>query len=266
MAQMAQVSGVLAAESFISTPFRIRGEMTGRLYLTSARRHAFKTSEISFLLQVLDHTTPVLENIRLVDRLASEAAEAERQRIALDLHDSIIQPYIGLRLGLGAIEQQLAAGCTDVTAAVKQLIQLTEVGIADLRHYAGGLRDSSDHEDGLLLAVRRFAEKFTAAAGIAVHVEAKGELLINDRLAAEVFQMVAEGLSNIRRHTTSTWARVGFGCHHDRLLLQIENAAEEVVLPFTPRSLTHRAEALGGHVYVACQESGSTRVSVDIPL
>jgi signal transduction histidine kinase len=78
--------------------------------------------------------------------------------------------------------------------------------------------------------------------------------------------MVAEGLSNIRRHTSSPWARVGFGCHHDRLLLQIDNAAEEAAAPFTPRSLTDRVAALGGHVGVVCGENGRTRVLVDIPL
>ena len=99
--------GVLGARSFITVPFGMSGESVGRLYVVSMRRSVYKTSEVSFLLQILDHTTPVLENIRLEDQLASEATEVERQRIARDLHDSVIQPYIGLQMGLAAVEQKL---------------------------------------------------------------------------------------------------------------------------------------------------------------
>ena len=69
----------------MTVPLRYRGETLGRLYLTAARWRAFDTSDVAFLLQVLEHTMPTIENIRLVDRLASAAADMERQRIARDL-------------------------------------------------------------------------------------------------------------------------------------------------------------------------------------
>ena len=262
-----QLCGVLDARSFITVPFGMSGESVGRLYVVSMRRSVYKTSEVSFLLQILDHTTPVLENIRLVDQLASEATEVERQRIARDLHDSVIQPYIGLQMGLAAVEQKLLLGHADVKEEITQLVHFTESAVADLRHYVRGLREGSEQEGGFLQAVQRFAEKFTAASGIVVHVEAEGDLLINDRLATELFHMIAEGVSNIRRHTSSPWARVDLRCQHDHVLLRIENAAdEEPALPFTPRSLTERAAALGGQVCVERTEISSTSVSIDIPL
>ena len=70
---------------------------------------------------LIEHVTPVLENIRLVDRLASEAAEYERQRIARDIHDGMIQPYIGLQLGLAAIRQKIERGNNDVGHDVREL-------------------------------------------------------------------------------------------------------------------------------------------------
>jgi GAF domain-containing protein len=63
---------VFGAESFITVPFRARDYIVGRLYLTSLRRRAFNTTDVDFLVQVLDHAMPVLDNIRLVDRLASD--------------------------------------------------------------------------------------------------------------------------------------------------------------------------------------------------
>jgi signal transduction histidine kinase len=132
----------------------------------------------------------------------------------------------------------------------------------------GGLRHDGGQEGGLLQAIRRFSDKFTEAAGIAVHIETDGDLRLNDRLAAEVFQMVTEGLSNIRRHTSSAWARIILGGHTTHLLLQIENDRGEdtPTVSFMPRTITERAAALGGQTQVGCTADGHTVVRVDIPL
>jgi len=268
-----EISDILAAEAYITVPVRYSGETVGRLYLTATRRYTFEGSDVDFLLQVLEHTMPTIDNIRLVDRLASDAAEAERRRIAHDLHDSVIQPYIGLQMGLVAIQKKLATHSPDVHEDLEQLLALTSAGIADLRHYMGELREKGTPENGLLPAgllpaVQRFARKFAEATGISVHVEAKTALPVHDRLAAEVFQMVAEGLSNVRRHTRSAQAIVTLACQHDQLCLSIANdiTPGTVPVPFTPRSITERAVALGGGVHIEWPAHGGTVVCVDIPL
>src|SRR5215510_11418837 len=244
---------LLAVEAYITVPVRYRGETVGRLYLTAAHRYPFEASDVDFLLQVLEHTMPTIDNVRLVDRLASDAADEERQRIGRDLHDSVIQPYIGLQMGLVAMQKKLAAQCQAVPEDLEHLVALTTAGITDLRHYMGELREPGARESGLLPGgllptVRRFTTKFAEATGIAVQVEAPPTLPVHDRLAAEVFQMVAEGLSNVRRHTRSGQARVTLRGSAQHLHLRIAN---DVVpggepQPFTPRSITERATALGG--------------------
>ncbi|MGE3536482.1 MAG: GAF domain-containing sensor histidine kinase [Candidatus Tectimicrobiota bacterium] len=264
---------VLAAEAYITVPVRYRGSTVGRLYLTATRRRTFEASDIDFLLQVLEQTMPTIENIRLVDRLASDAAEAERQRIARDLHDSVIQPYIGLQMGLAAIQQKLCGASPHVAEDLSRLVALTNAGIAELRHYMGELRDHGTAERDvppldLLLAVRRFAGKFAEATGIAVQVDAATPLAVNDRLAAEVFHIVEEGLSNVRRHTRSVQATVQLTCHDEHFSLRIANDLPAGTLPqtFTPRSITERAAALGGSVQVFSSMLTGTVVLVAIPL
>ena len=74
----------------------------------------------------------------------------------------------------------------------------------------------------LVPAIRRFAAKFTAATGIIVDVKATEEIGIKDRLAAEIFQMVTEGFSNIRRHTHSPRAEAELDYGKDFFVLNIE--------------------------------------------
>ena len=109
----------------------------GRLCLTASRWYAFDRSDVPFLLQVLGHVMPTIENIRLVDQLASTAAEVERQRIGRDLHDSVIQPYIALRMALIAICQKLPPGSIALMGDLQEVFKLIDLGITDLRRYAG---------------------------------------------------------------------------------------------------------------------------------
>jgi signal transduction histidine kinase len=259
---------MLDAGAFITVPLSFP-ELTGaRLYLTTGRPRAFDQSDVDFLVQVCEHTIPVLHNIQLVDQLASHAADAERQRIALDLHDGVIQPYIGLQMGLEAIRQRLAWGHADVTQEIERLLDLTKDEITQLRCVVQGLKNGGQHVGGLVPAIRRFADKFAAATGIQVQVEANGESYISDRLAAEVFHIMTEGLSNVRRHTQAATTTITVAQGNGHLILQIINdgVVGEVFRPFTPRSISARVAALGGRVRVERQGHDQTAVTVAIPL
>jgi signal transduction histidine kinase len=219
---------------------------------------------------VIDQVAPVLQSIRVVDRLASDAAEEERRRIARDIHDSVIQPYIGLRLGLWAVREALAAGRgSDAAAQVQRLAELADGEIASLRRYVNGLSESVDGDAQLLpRAVDRFCARFGKATGIEVTVATQLFEQLNDRLAAEIFQMVAEGLSNVRKHSVASRAHVRIAAVDGRLRIDIENdgAPAEARDGFSPRSLTERATALGGRVDVESVSGDHTVLRIDVPL
>jgi signal transduction histidine kinase len=262
------VAAMLDARAFITVPLSAPAVAGGRLYLTTGRRHTFDSSDVDFLLQVFEHTMPVLHNITLVDQLASDAADAERQRIALDFHDGVIQPYIGLQMGLEAAHQKLGWGNADIRHDIERLLQLTKDEIAQLRHVVQGLKTGGERIDGLVPAIRRFACKFSAATGIQVQVEANGAPHVNDRLAAEVFHIVTEGLSNIRRHTQAATASIVLVQKDGHLIVQIINDGVdgEAFYLFSPRSITERTIALGGRVYVERQGNAHAAVIAEIPL
>ncbi len=253
-------------KSCLTVPVYNRNQMLGRLYVVGVKS-SFDYAEIDFLLQVIKQMIPVLENIRLVDRLASEAAEQERRKIGQDIHDSVIQPYIGLQFGLAAVKQKLISGNSDVMNEIKDLLELTEGEIQELRNYIGGLKRGEPSQDAFLPAVRHFAAKFSDATGLKVEINSADDLRIYDRLAAELFQMIEEGLSNIRRHSRSSYAKVGISRQNGDLILQLRNERRKGLeaSSFTPRSIVDRATALGGKTLVY-KDNNETVVSVQIPL
>lgn len=265
---LASLADTLEAEEFFSVPMSYRGTQVGRLFVIGARR-AFGNAEAAFLMQAIEHVMPSLDNTLLLDRLASDAAEEERQRIARDLHDSIIQPYIGLRIGLTALSNELqkegVPNQDQVPNQVQRLLEMTDLGIDGLYGYVTNLKSVARGNGELRASLERFVARFRAATTIGVEIEMDDSLKVGDRLAAEMFQMISEGLSNIRRHTSATSARIKMEVRTGDLELQITNEYVDRPADFVPRSISERAAALGG-VAVVHNQDGNTVVLVKIPL
>lgn len=266
---------VLDADQYLSVPINYLNRNVGRLCIVDGRAN-FDSSDVEFALQLTDHLTPAIENIRLTENLASDAAEQERQRIAHDIHDSVIQPYLGLRFGLAAINQNLEAGNTAVSGSVNELLELTNNEITELRRYVRGLRSGEKRTDVLVPAIQRYAARFFSVTGIRVEVT-YSNFDVSDRIAGELFQIVTEGLSNIRRHALSDDARIRISCDSDVLILDIKNSRPHTngfngrnnhdrQVSFSPRSITERAALLGGDTRVFVDEQDYTVVRVSIPV
>jgi signal transduction histidine kinase len=210
----------------------------------------------------------VIENIELVDRMASDAASQERRKIALDIHDTAIQPYIGLKLGLSALRHQAAADNPLVDDLDKLVGMATKV-IDDLRRYAGTVKHGIGRTDPVLQTIlREQAAQMRDFYGIDFMVEVRGEINVSDRLTAEVLQIVQEGFNNVCKHTVAQHGTVRLECENGKLSIQIENERTGVrPAAFTPRSITERAAALGGSAVVMQEEEGGcTIVRVEIPV
>ncbi len=256
---------LLDALSLIAVPLPLR-RGSGRLIVVS-QRHQFSKSDALFLLQIAAQAFPVIENIELLDRMASEAVLRERERIARDLHDTTIQPYIGLRHGVSGIRLKADPG-NPLVPDLDNLLDVTSQVVRDLRNYAKSLRGGLEmKEPELLIALRRQAAQVRQFYDVHIAVETKGELHMSDRLAAEVFQIVNEGMSNICKHTTARNGYIELACTAGQLTVRIENECSgQPVLDFTPNSIAERAAALGGEARVQRGRQNNTAVQIVIPV
>ena len=262
------VLNTLGAKQFTSVPVSYRDNFIGRLYVIDSNRRRTGQSDVEFILHLIEHLSPLLDNIGLLDRLATEAAEQERKKLARDIHDSVVQPYVGLQLGLAAVRQKLLAGDSSVIESVNELCEVANDEVRGLRNYMDELKAADARHGVLFPAVQRFAGKYLAATGIHVQITGDEELQLNDRLAAEAFQMIAEALSNVRRHTSAQQAEVKITCDQRDLILHISNEITNGIgaTLFRPKSITERASALGGNTEVYADNSNRTVVAIRIPL
>jgi len=267
-AECAAWANLLDAHSFVTVPYAQRDGTAGRLFVSSNRR-GFDHTDIEFLSQASSAMATVVENMYLVEELATQAVEHERKTISRDLHDTTIQPYIGLKLALDGLYRE--AGNDNVLASrIADLIAMAELTIRDLREYASTLKDKAAMPgEFLVTAVKRQAERLERFYGIQVEVKGVISPRLEGRLAAEGFQIISEGLSNILRHTQAKRAFVTILCEDSHLLLEIGNEIGPGETPaerFRPKSISERAEALGGKTFVDRNSDNHTVVHVSLPI
>ena len=226
------------------------------------------TQTLSTLHAIAEQIGPSVENACLREELATQAADAERARIGRDLHDSAIQPYIGLKFAVEAIARRVEPE-NPIAPDLARLKDMVTGELTRMRDLVSGLR-GDPHQGGTLLsgAIQRHAARFGQLFDIDVAVDIESDLPISRRLAGEVFHMVAEGLSNIGRHTQSRWARVSLVTEGNVLVLRVSNAnasAAPAVTEFSPRSLTERAAELGGSLKIE-RNDRQTMLAIRLPL
>lgn len=262
----ANLADMLEARSFISAPVQLRKQQ-GRIYAIS-HHHCFDKADALFLSHMAAQAFPVLENIELLDKMASEAALRERKKMSLNLHDTAIQPYVGLKLGLSALRHRASAD-NPLLAELDRLIAMTEKVICDLRQYARSFQSGNRAQGpAFVTLLRQQAAHMQEFYGVNIDISMSDEIAVSDRLGTEVVQMVREGLANIRKHTLAERGFIKIDCVNGRLNIQIENESPGagVEAGFVPRSLSERAADLGGTVRVMQAPQGNTVVHVEIPV
>ncbi|MFC4932348.1 sensor histidine kinase [Massilia sp. GCM10023247] len=262
----AAVAGLLNAPAWMSAPLRV-GKEKGRIYLL-ARDGRFSRGDAVFFLQAVEQVFRLIEHVRALDGLASGAAAVERGRIVTDLHDTAIQPYIGLRIGLSALRTQVA-DTHALAEPLDRMLKMTSAVVQDLRNYVGQLERHHVACGSLLAdALHDIAARFEEFHGVAVRLSLQPGLELGDRLAAEVLHIVREGLSNVHRHTRARECTLTLSCEANRLHILIGNPRDgaDPCPAFSPRSLLKRVQALGGEIEVRAAAGPSTLVRIAIPL
>src|SRR5204862_1003582 len=128
-----------------------------------------------------------------------EAQEAERRRLARELHDETGQALTSILLGLKALEEKLPAD--ESRSAVGDLRNLVVSTLQDVRRLAVELRPTALDDFGLVAALDRLAASFAEQTGISVDFQTA---LADERLPGEVetalYRIVQESLTNVVKH------------------------------------------------------------------
>ena len=217
------------------------------------------------------------ENARLNQRLVEQAREAgvrdERQRLALEIHDTIAQSLIGVLTQLQAAEDTSEVGSAE--GHRMRAADLARAALGEARRSVQGLRPAQLDQAALDVALDRLVREWSQDHGIA------GELTITGSsfrqradVEAAVLRVTQESLTNVAKHACAGRVGVTLSYMEDELSLDVRDDG----VGFCPESVTvsqaggvglhgmrQRAQKLAGELVVESEVGGGTAVSLRLP-
>jgi signal transduction histidine kinase len=263
--------------SLLGAPVAGRGRVFGNIYLTDKQGAEMFDEEDERVLVVLATQAAIaVENARLYDETERKSRELqklqmleERERIAKELHDGVIQSLFAVGMSL----QGLAAASSDAEMArrLEAAVEDVDHSIRDLRNYIFGLRPGILADRQLDQALKEMTSEFGARSGVVtvVDVDSEAASQLASR-AGDVVQLAREALSNVGRHGAATTCRVSLRRGEAGLFLEIDDDGRGFDVDVTSwgmglNNLRERVESLGGVLQVESEPGVGTTVRATFP-
>jgi signal transduction histidine kinase len=220
------------ARSALCAPVFVGEEMAGYFLATHSRvGRLFGDEERRLAEFVARLAGAALERQRLHRESRARvisAQEAERSRVARDLHDEIGQALTSVLLDVRSVEGAVAkdrSRSDEVLARVAELRRDVAGALDSVQRLAFDLRPAVLDDLGLLAALRRLTTS-TIIGGVDVELETV-DLVAGDRLPADIettaYRVVQEGITNVARHSRASTCSVIIGRAAGRLRMVVED-------------------------------------------
>lgn len=253
----------------VAVPVSLAGRRAA--VLTISRRPGgarFTSSELTMASEFATQAGVAIELAQARrDRAALELVE-DRNRIARDLHDHVIQRLFGAGLAL----QSLAAAAPPVLQPrLAEQVEAIDDSIAQIRTAVFTLQTRNAAPNAFRHRVLDVIGEVSGGLPRAPRLSFSGavDLLVDDELAAEVTAVVREALTNVARHAAASRSEVSISIGEGRLSVVVED--DGVGIPADRErssgiaNLRERAVHRGGDFVIAARPSGGTRAEWTIP-
>ena len=256
--------------SFLGVPIAVRGEVFGNLYLCDkADGDVFTDVDEELAVGLAAAAGIAIENARLHARVAEFATLEDRERIARDLHDTVIQRLFAVGLSLqstlrlvndSVVTERLLTAVNDLDVTVR------DVRAAIFELHSERIAGSSVRQQLLQLSVES-----ARALGFDPVIRFDGPIdsAVTETIADELYAVIREALTNVAKHAHATSTEVAVTVRD--ALLTVAVTDDGVGYAPTSRSgrglenLRTRAGRCGGSFEIHAQGDG-TRVVWAIPL
>jgi two-component system sensor histidine kinase UhpB len=197
------------------------------------------------------------------------AQEAERLRIAQELHDQVGQELTAVLLGLSRVASRAPSCLEEDVLAIQEAVR---DGLEDVRRIAIQLRPEALDDLGLNSALAVLADRFSEQLGLEVSEHIPADLpALPPEVELVVYRVAQEALTNVARHSASSRADLMLSCEADRLRLTVRDHGLGLPpenLPGTGmRGMRERAALIGATLAIGSPASGGgCEVRLEVPL
>jgi two-component system sensor histidine kinase UhpB len=216
-------------------------------------------------------------SLQALSRRLVEAEEAERRRIAGELHDRVGQNLsalnINLDIVLGALGEEAPL---DVRVRLRDSLALVDGTLQSIENVMAELRPPLLEEYGLGAALGWYAEEFCKRTGIAIDFQDEAREKNRDlrqEAAVALFRIAQEALNNVAKHANAKRVRITVSATPEEMSVEIGDdgtgfnaaAAEARASRWGMTTMHERAEAAGGRLEITSARGTGTVLRATVP-
>jgi signal transduction histidine kinase len=260
--------------SFLGVPIKVRDEVYGNLYLTDKIGWSEFTTDDEALVRALAIAAGIaIENARLHQQVQEVAVFDERNRLARDLHDTVVQRLFAVGLTLQSIAgAPTAPGAVDrldgAIADIDDTIRQVRTTIFDLGLDKGG--------GGPRASVVALVHELSPVVGFEIGVSIDGpvDAALSDEVEEHLLATLREALTNVGRHALASRASVLLTVDSESCQLRVLDNGQGVDEGKASTSggglgllnMRRRAEKLNGSLVIETSETGGTLLIWQVPI
>ena len=259
------------AHSWLGIPLVFEQRLVGFLSLTHSRPAHFTPRHSKFALVIFNQAFQAQS--RLAMRAQTAAVLEERQRMARELHDSVIQVFYGIGLAGNVARTLLERGDTvRVNSQLSEIINLAEAGLIEMRALLFELRPESLQSEGLVVALFKQTEALRVRHNLKVETELGDEPDVPFEVKEALYRIAQESFQNIIKHARATNVEVRLEWNEQSITLKTCDNGRG----FDPSasfpghlglvSMPERAARLGGSLEITSSAAQGTCVHTVLPL
>ena len=274
--------------SMVSVPMESRPTgLVGVLNVHTRQRRDFTDRDVRLLSSIGSLVAGAVHQARLHRRLAARehaaerfaeqviaAQEAERRRLAGDIHDGITQRLVSLAFHLDAaadaVPRDTGTGTGTAALELARARELTDLTMDEAHAAIAGLRppvlDDLGLADGLASLARSIAQLRVTVVGTGCQLP--------EHVMIALYRIAQEALQNVVKHARATHAEVELRCEAASALLRVTDDGQGFDTAARPdtgdsyglRSMSERAELIGGRLTVTSRPGIGTTVTATVPV
>ena len=263
-------------KSFLGVPIRVRDEVFGNLYLTDkTSAEVFTDVDEELVVGLAGAAGVAIENARLSHRVKDLALTEDRERIARDLHDTVIQRLFATGMSLQSTTRLVHSDPPAAISRIEQAVDDLDVTIKDIRTAIFGLEQHLARHVGLRAIVLATVRDAGQALGFEPRVMLDGPVdsVVPADIAEALVATLREALSNVARHAGASAAEVEVAVAGDVLVRVADDgsglnagAAAAIGHGHGLRNMAERAGRLGGTFDTSPRAPSGTIVTWRVPL
>lgn len=252
--------------NFLGVPVTAGDSIYGNLYLTE--KDGGFTEDDRTLVEALSHVAgAAIQTARLQERLKRVAVVEDRQRIARDLHDSVIQDLFAVGLRLQELTRRIDD--SDTAQMVDDAVDRLDTSVNSLRRYIFELKDPSHPKLTLDERLQDLVSRMGSAypSTVRLSIEWIGPTTADD----EIVMLVQEGLSNSLRHGEAETVEVTIDDDTHNVIIRVEDDGigfDQAAIPdgMGLANMRSRVERLGGVMAIESEVGEGTTLQVWLPV